>query len=136
MFAVEKIGHPLPLPYLAPYAHGPAILTGINVASGASGWYDLTATRFVSVSTSLTKSLLTAHGYINDNCTGIFTYTFPIIIIINVSVYAHRPAEVVFCGNLTLVNLEENGGRYMKESHKFQVRRVKNIKDFMVYVMK
>lgn len=62
MFAVEKIGHPLPLPYLAPYAHGPAILTGINVASGASGWYDLTATRFVSLS----ASLVCAHGSINN----------------------------------------------------------------------
>ncbi|KAG0627926.1 hypothetical protein M758_2G238800 [Ceratodon purpureus] len=42
----EKIGYPFPLPYLAPNAHGPAILTGINFASSASGWYDGTARNF------------------------------------------------------------------------------------------
>ena len=46
--AAEKIGYPFPLPYLAPNAHGPAILTGINFASSASGWYDGTARNFVS----------------------------------------------------------------------------------------
>lgn len=46
--AAEKIGYPFPLPYLAPNAHGQAILTGVNFASSGSGWYDLTAANFVS----------------------------------------------------------------------------------------
>ncbi|XP_024392320.1 GDSL esterase/lipase At5g03810 [Physcomitrium patens] len=45
-FITRKIGYPLPLPYLAPNAHGKAILTGINFASSASGWYDKTAEAF------------------------------------------------------------------------------------------
>ncbi|XP_024366401.2 GDSL esterase/lipase At5g22810 [Physcomitrium patens] len=42
----EIIGYPYGLPYLSPEAHGPAILTGINFASSASGWYDGTARNF------------------------------------------------------------------------------------------
>jgi hypothetical protein len=50
LIAAEMIGYPYPLPYLAPNAHGPAILTGVNFASSASGWYDGTAVNFVSES--------------------------------------------------------------------------------------
>lgn len=45
-FISQKIGLPLQLPYLSPQAHGEAILTGINFASSASGWFDNTATHF------------------------------------------------------------------------------------------
>jgi len=48
LYAGERVGFPLTLPYLAPNAHGNAILTGINFASSASGWYDGTAANFVS----------------------------------------------------------------------------------------
>ncbi|XP_024382012.1 GDSL esterase/lipase At5g03820 [Physcomitrium patens] len=41
-----KLGIPLQLPYLSPAAHGESILTGVNFASSASGWFDNTATHF------------------------------------------------------------------------------------------
>lgn len=45
-FVSERVGFPLTLPYLAPNAHGEAILIGINLASSASGWYEGTAANF------------------------------------------------------------------------------------------
>lgn len=45
-FISQRLELPLQLPYLDPKAHGPAILTGINFASSASGWFDNTATHW------------------------------------------------------------------------------------------
>ncbi|KAG0580985.1 hypothetical protein KC19_4G215700 [Ceratodon purpureus] len=45
-FVSLKIGLPLQLPYLSPQAHGEAILTGVNFASAASGWFEKTANIF------------------------------------------------------------------------------------------
>ncbi|KAG0630020.1 hypothetical protein M758_1G148100 [Ceratodon purpureus] len=45
-YLTERIGYPLGPPYLAPNAHGDAILSGINFASSASGWDDNTAKHF------------------------------------------------------------------------------------------
>jgi len=40
VFAALKLGIPFQLPYLSPDAHGEAILTGVNFASSASGWFE------------------------------------------------------------------------------------------------
>jgi phospholipase/lecithinase/hemolysin len=45
-FVSQKLGIPLQLPYMSPDAHGEAILTGVNIASSASGWFDSTAKHF------------------------------------------------------------------------------------------
>lgn len=45
-YVSQKIGLPLQLPYMSPDAHGEAILTGINFASSASGWFENTAAHF------------------------------------------------------------------------------------------
>ncbi|KAG0591693.1 hypothetical protein M758_1G226100 [Ceratodon purpureus] len=42
----QKLGIPMQLPYMSPDAHGERILSGVNFASSASGWFDNTAKHF------------------------------------------------------------------------------------------
>jgi len=45
--AVEKLGVPIPQPYLNPNTHGVVLLNGVNYASGAGGILDSTGSNYV-----------------------------------------------------------------------------------------
>ena len=45
---VEKLGVPIPQPYLNPLAHGSVLLNSVNYASGAGGILDSTGSNYVS----------------------------------------------------------------------------------------